>query len=311
MNAIEINNLVKKYKDHVAVNGISLSVEEGEIFGFLGPNGAGKSTTINTVVGILKRNEGSIKIFDMDIDKEREKVKKLIGYVPQDFALFNELSAYDNVIYWGKIYGLRGSQLKSAVQEALEFTGLWERKKDKPKQFSGGMKRRLNIACAIVHKPKLLFMDEPTAGVDPQSRNNILESIRTLNHNGTTVIYTSHYMEEVEAICNKVAIIDFGKIIAVGTIDELVNDSSKEEKAEIEITDLSLKTVEFIKRLNGVASCERNDNIVTISVNKNYTSVMSVVKEIMSKNIDIASINVERANLETVFLSLTGKKLRD
>ncbi len=311
MNIIETSKLVKRYKNHTAVDRIDLDVREGEVFGLLGPNGAGKSTLIGMLVGTLKVTEGSVRVLGKDISRDSSAIKQDIGYVPQDLAFFEKLSAYDNVIYWGRLYGLEGPELKSAVQDALEFTGLWDRRKDTSENFSGGMKRRLNIACAIVHKPKLLFMDEPTVGVDPQSRNSILESIRKLNHNGTTVIYTSHYMEEVEAICDRVGIMDFGKLIAVGTIDQLVTETVKEEFATIEINNMSLQLAEAIKRIPGVTRCERNQNVLDIQVNPAIMSTIQLLEMLISKRIDIQAINVEKPTLETVFLTLTGKKLRD
>lgn len=311
MNIIETSKLVKKYKNTVAVDGIDLTVKEGEIFGLLGPNGAGKSTLIGMLVGTLKVTEGSVHIFEKDISKEGASIKKDMGYVPQDLAFFEKLSAYDNVLYWGRLYGLRGAELKKAAQEALEFTGLWDRRKEQSEKFSGGMKRRLNIACAIVHKPKLLFMDEPTVGVDPQSRNNILDTIKDLNRNGTTVIYTSHYMEEVEAICDRVGIMDFGKVIALGTIDELISAHVTDECAVIEVSDIDLQTIEAIKRIEGVNSCEREDKVLTLHVNPGQITMMQLLERLIAKKLDITAVNIEKPNLETVFLLLTGKKLRD
>ncbi len=311
MNIIETSKLVKKYKDTVAVDGIDLAVKEGEIFGLLGPNGAGKSTFIGTLVGTLKVTEGSVHIFGKDISKEGASIKQDMGYVPQDLAFFEKLSAYDNVLYWGRLYGLRGAELKKAAQEALEFTGLWDRRKEQSEKFSGGMKRRLNIACAIVHKPKLLFMDEPTVGVDPQSRNNILDTIKDLNRNGTTVIYTSHYMEEVEAICDRVGIMDFGKVIALGTIDELISAHVTDERATVEVEDIDLQTIEAIKRIDGVTSCERENKVLTLHVNPGSITMMQLLEQLIAKKLDIKAVNIEKPNLETVFLLLTGKKLRD
>ena len=310
-NAIEIQNVTKKYKDLEAVKQVDLIVNEGEIFGLLGPNGAGKTTLINMIVGILKITEGKIQIFGKSIEKEPTEIKKNIGYVPQDLAFFDTLSAYDNVIYWGRLYGLSGDELKKAVREALEYTGLWERRKDTPQKYSGGMKRRLNIACAIVHKPKLLFMDEPTVGVDPQSRNSVLESIKELNKNGATIVYTSHYMEEVEAICDRVAIMDFGKVIALGTIDELITETVKEERVTFEIGNLQKKDVSKIGSIPGVNSCEQSDNKLTVCVDTSVLSTTGLVQKVLDEKYTVEAINVEKPNLETVFLNLTGKKLRD
>lgn len=311
MNVIETSKLVKRYKKHTAVDGIDLSVKEGEIFGLLGPNGAGKTTLISMLVGILQVTEGSVRIFEKDPTKEAAAIKKDIGFVPQDLAFFSKLSAYDNVLYWGRLYGLKGDALKKAAQEALEFTGLWDRKKDIPEKFSGGMKRRLNIACAIVHKPKLLFMDEPTVGVDPQSRNNILESIRTLNKNGTTVIYTSHYMEEVEAICGRIAIMDSGKVIALGTIDELISTYVTDERATMEVGKNAEKTAETVRKITGVTSCEAERNVLTIHVDPSKLPMVTLLEKLIAQKVDLKAINVEKPNLEQVFLLLTGKKLRD
>lgn len=308
---IEISNLVKNFKNMVAVDGISLSINEGEIFGLLGPNGAGKSTTLNSLLGLLKVNSGTVKMFGKDFSKNSREIKSKVGYVPQDFAFFEELSAIDNVTYWGKLYGLRGNELKTAVKEALEFTGLWDRRKGKSKNFSGGMKRRLNIACAIVHKPNILFMDEPTVGVDPQSRNNILECIKTLNKNGATVIYTSHYMEEIEAICGRVAIMDFGKVIALGTIDELVDSISDESKISIEFHKLNENISKIVKNTKGVAKFEKDENQLHIIMEKNDEYLTELLENLVKNQVKIKSLKLEKPNLETVFLQLTGKKLRD
>ena len=223
MKILSINNLEKRYGDFTAVDNITLEVNEGEIFGFLGPNGAGKSTTINIVSGLIKSSAGEVNIFNKPLKKFEKEIKKKIGVVPQTLAIYSELSAEENIKFFASIYGVKGEELKKAVEYALEFTGLIEHRKTKAKNFSGGMMRRLNIACGIAHKPKLVIMDEPTVGIDPQSRNHILESVKELNRNGCTIIYTSHYMEEVENICDRIAIIDKGKIIAEGTKEELIS----------------------------------------------------------------------------------------
>lgn len=308
---IQVKDLVKKYKDKTAVDGISFQIEDGEIFGLLGPNGAGKSTTINTILGLLKVTSGKVTILGEDTAKNFKKVKSKIGYVPQDFALFMQLSALDNVTYWAKIYGYRGEELKTRVREALEFTGLWERRKDIAETFSGGMKRRLNIACGIVHKPKILFLDEPTAGVDPQSRNNILEAVRTLNQQGTTVIYTSHYMEEIEAICSRVAIVDYGKIIAEGTIEGLIDAHTKDHTIIMELEEKTAKVENIIKETDGVLSVEQEEDKYIIKTRKENGIFSQIIEKMMQNSIHIRSMEVKKPNLETVFLELTGKQLRE
>ena len=218
---LEINSLRKTFGEKTVVNGLSFKVNEGEILGFLGPNGAGKSTTISMITTILDFDEGKVLFEGREVNSDDNDFKKILGYVPQDIALFNDLTAYENVKFFGSLYGLKGSYLNNRVNETLELLGLYDRKDDYPDSFSGGMKRRLNIACSIVHKPKILIMDEPTVGIDPQSRNNILEVAKSLRDEGTTIIYTSHYMEEVEAICNRIIILDNGQIVESGDKEEI------------------------------------------------------------------------------------------
>ena len=238
---ISIKNLEKNYKDFKAVDINELSIKEGEIFGFLGPNGAGKTTTISILSGLYSKYSGEIKIFGRNIKEDPIFIKKNLGVVPQDLALIDDLTAEENVKFFGELYGLRGKKLKEAVNETLDFVGLLDRKKDFPPKFSGGMKRRLNIACAIVHKPKLIIFDEPTVGIDPQSRNNILETIQKLNAQGSTIIYTSHYMEEVDAICSDICIIDHGNIIARGSNEELKALVQHEDGSEASLEEVFLK----------------------------------------------------------------------
>lgn len=230
---LKIKDLEKSYGERKAVKGISFNVKAGEILGFLGPNGAGKSTSINIISTVVDCDRGSIFFLDREVRANKNYFKQNLGVVPQDIAVFNDLSAYENVKFFCSLYGFNGKELRKNVEESLNFVGLWDRKKDLPSQFSGGMKRRLNIACAIAHKPKLLIMDEPTVGIDPQSRNNILETVKKLNSNGTTIIYTSHYMEEVENICTNLIIMDEGTIIEEGTKEQLKNKYSKDNLEEI------------------------------------------------------------------------------
>lgn len=217
---LTIKNITKKYGDKVVVSNESFSILNGDIIGFIGPNGAGKSTTISMISTILQPDSGTILFQGNDIEKDCHTYKRVLGIVPQDLAIYDDLNAYDNVKFFCSLYGIKGSDLRNKTEKALRFVGLWDRRKELPSKFSGGMKRRLNIACSIAHEPALLILDEPTVGIDPQSRNNILEAIKTLNEGGTTILYTSHYMEEVDVLCNRIILIDKGKIIEDLTKDE-------------------------------------------------------------------------------------------
>lgn len=308
---LEIKNLKKQYKDFVAVDNLNLKIEEGEIYGLLGPNGAGKSTTINTIIGLNKIDGGQILVFGKDLKANETEIKKNIGVVPQDIAVFEDLSAYENVEFFGRLSGLRGALLKERIKEALDFTELWDRRKDKPGQYSGGMQRRLNIACAIVHHPKLIIMDEPTVGIDPQSRNHILESVKKLNEMGSTIIYTSHYMEEIETLCSKITIVDHGKEIATGTKEELKELISHEERVQLELSHINDEILKAIKAVKGVKKCEAEGNAIEIFSEKNSENISSITSKIAEFKSKIVSINVEKPTLEGVFLTLTGRKLRD
>lgn len=237
---VKLDGLIKKYDNKPVVDGLTLDIKEGEIFGLLGPNGAGKSTTMNMICSLLKPTAGNIELFGMDIKKDAKKIKPLIGYIPQDLAIYGNLKAWENVELFTSLYDVKGADLKKAIDDSLEFVELTDRRNSYAKTFSGGMKRRLNIACALGHKPKLLIFDEPTVGIDPQSRNFILEKIKKANSNGTTVIYTSHYMEEVEAVCTRVAIMDNGKIVAIGTKEELKNMVRKSPDEDISLEQVFL-----------------------------------------------------------------------
>lgn len=311
MNALQIKGLIKRFGDITAVDSVDLSVTQGEIFGLLGPNGAGKSTLINMVCGLLQPNAGTISLFEKDISKNSYFAKTNIGIVPQDIALYNDLTAYENVAFFAGLYGVKGKQAKEAVDEALGFVGLSEQAKRFPKTFSGGMKRRLNIACAIAHKPKLIIMDEPTVGIDPQSRNHILQSVKELNKLGSTVIYTSHYMEEVEEVCTRIAIMDHGKVIAEGT--------EKELKALISDTDTLYVTVENglkvdekgLMKIQGIKSVTIEDQVIRISSSRDVMTFDKIISYLIATENTIKNIENSSPDLETVFLSLTGRKLRD
>lgn len=310
-NTLTVKNLEKIYDGKKGVKGISFQVKEGEILGLLGPNGAGKSTTINILATILKADSGEVNILGKDFRRDAKTIKYGIGIVPQDLAIYEEISAEANVRFFASLYKLKGKQLEDNVKEALELVAFYDRKDDKPKTFSGGMKRRLNIACAIAHKPKLIIMDEPTVGIDPQSRNHILESIKRLRKNGATIIYSTHYMEEVEAISDRIIIMNEGKIIAEGTKEELKKEVDDQITYSIKVSDVSkLKDDEFDK-IEGVLKTKISENSVKITAKKSKNSFNKIISEITKTDCTIEGMTSTEASLETVFLELTGKKLRD
>ena len=311
MKVIEIKDLVKKYDATIAVDNINLSIEEGEIYGILGPNGAGKSTTISLICSLLNPSFGEIKILGEDIRKKSTNIKRNIGLVPQNIALYRNFTAYENVKFFGELYGLRGIELREAIDEALEFTGLLEVKKKKAEEFSGGMLRRLNIGCAIVHNPKILIMDEPTVGIDPQSRNNIMQAVKKLNKKGVTIIYTTHYMEEAENLCSKIAIIDNGKIIVEGTKEELKDMVSDKRILNIGVDNVYKVNIENLRNIEGVISVSIDEGNVIITSSKEVNNLSKVIKEFSEEELKINDLRFKEITLETVFLSLTGKKLRD
>ncbi|GIN85217.1 antibiotic ABC transporter ATP-binding protein [Heyndrickxia sporothermodurans] len=311
MKVLEIKQLTKKFNDFIAVDNMSLSISEGEIFGFLGANGAGKSTTINMIAGLIRSNEGTINILGKNIKKNSRFAKMNIGMVPQDLAIYEDLTAYENVKFFAGLYGLRGTVLQERVEEALEFVGLQDKHKSYPKNFSGGMKRRLNIACAIAHRPKLIIMDEPTVGIDPQSRNYILASVRKLNEMGCTIIYTSHYMEEVEEICSRIAIIDHGKIIAEGTKEQLKSIITNTKDVWIKVKSSENVDVKQIKAINGVEAVQIDENLIKINSDTGVNNLNNIIEHFMKNHIEIRSLQEKAPNLETVFLTLTGRNLRD
>ncbi|MBB6713988.1 ABC transporter ATP-binding protein [Clostridium gasigenes] len=309
MKILEVKKLYKEYGNSVAVDGVNFCINEGEIFGLLGPNGAGKSTIISMITGLIKSSEGET-IFE-EKESKINKWKQNIGLVPQDFALYFDLSAEENIKYFCSLYGFRGEDLKKRVNNALEFVGLLDVRGKRVNQFSGGMKRRLNMACAIAHTPKLIIMDEPTVGIDPQSRNHILESVKKLRDEGATIIYTSHYMEEVDEICDKIAIMDHGKIIAEGNseyLKSLVSDKniySITLKNKIEGIETALKAV------TGIEKVIATENELKCYYLKESNVIEGLVAAISKKKGVVENIKNETPSLETVFLALTGKKLRD
>ncbi|MBC2188582.1 ABC transporter ATP-binding protein [Listeria booriae] len=312
MKIVEIEQLTKKFEKNIAVDNLNLAIEEGQIFGLLGPNGAGKSTTISVLCGLLKKSSGVIRLFGENQEQHGIEIKQRIGLVPQDIALYNDLSAFENVRFFAGLYGLRGKALDMAAETALEFVGLADKRKDKPGTFSGGMKRRLNIACAIAHKPALIIMDEPTVGIDPQSRNYILKSIKKLNASGCTIIYTSHYMEEVEELCDYIAIIDHGKVIAEGTKEQLVSLVSDMKEMRIVVDDVQKIDLEDLRTISGIQLVEvMAGNTVKITSNSEVNNLNKVLETLIRQSVEVIEMNQQTLNLETVFLNLTGRKLRD
>jgi ABC-2 type transport system ATP-binding protein len=311
MKIVQVVGLTKKYGDTVAVDNISFNIHEGEIFGLLGPNGAGKSTAIHMISGLLPMDKGSIEVLGKDIRNNSAFTKNNTGIVPQDIAIYEDLTAYENVHFFAGLYGLRGSDLKQRTEEALVFVGLEDKAKAFPKGFSGGMKRRLNIACAIAHRPKLIIMDEPTVGIDPQSRNHILQSIKKLNEMGCTIIYTSHYMEEVEEICSRIAIMDHGKVIAEGTKEELKATITNTNSVWITVGSIEKVQENQLKEINGVLSVQLDENIVKVSSSSDISNLDKIIHYFTSNHIPLRNIENKITNLETVFLILTGRKLRD
>jgi linearmycin/streptolysin S transport system ATP-binding protein len=332
---LEVDSLVKKFGDHEAVKGISFSVQEGEVFGLLGPNGAGKTTTISMLTGIYPPTSGTARIGGYDIVKQMSQVKQINGLVPQDLALYPTLSARANLNFFGNIYGLHGRELKERVDDVLRIVALTDRADDSVDQFSGGMKRRVNIAAGLVHHPRLLFLDEPTVGVDPQSRNHIFESVLRLNRErGMSIIYTSHYMEEVELLCNRVAIVDQGKIIALDTIKNLtamlgggvikvglpqVSDELLAQLAALPAVKGATLLPQPVALLPAKGESPEQEAsqamtaapVIKIVAEHSQQAVVNVIGFLNGRNIPLTSLEILEPNLESVFLHLTGKKLRE
>lgn len=310
---VVVDGLVKKYGDLVAVDNLSFTVKQGEIFGLLGPNGAGKSTTMNVITTLNDFNKGNVTVNGFDVIKKSKDVKGITGLVPQDIALYSQLTAMENVKFFASLYGLRGQELNHKAQEALEFVGLGDKAKLKVAKMSGGMKRRLNIACGIAHNPKLIVMDEPTVGVDAQSREHILNSIRILKERGATVIYTSHYMQEVEEICDRIAIVDKGRLVACGTKDDLVALVTDSKGYSIDVDAINVSESDIKKALldlSGVKSVEIEDTKIKVSVSSDSNCLAPMVTELSGLGLVINNIASDEVTLEMVFLTLTGHELR-
>lgn len=309
MYILQIENLHKKYNNFEAVKGIDLNIKKGDIYGLLGPNGAGKSTLIKIISGLEKMTSGKV------IFEEREtninKYKKNIGLLPQDIAIYHDLTARENVSFFCSLYGYRGRELKRRVNKALDFTGLLNVENKKSKEFSGGMKRRLNMACAIAHSPRLIIMDEPTVGIDPQSRNHILESVRRLNEEGATIIYTSHYMEEIDELCDNISIIDNGRIIVEGTKEYLKSTVVDEDICTIKLKKEIYNIKKHLSRIAGIQKVEVTENEIKCYYSKGVNIIPYIIYTITNNSGVIENIKNEIPTLEGVFLKLTGKQLRD
>ncbi|GIQ70606.1 ABC transporter ATP-binding protein [Xylanibacillus composti] len=310
MLVASMQGVVKRYGSHVALDYADLAVYEGEILGLLGPNGAGKTTLIQTLTGMVPFEQGRIELFGNAKEPFSHANKEKLGLVTQEITVYDELTAKENLQFFAGVYGLRGSERKKRVEEALAFVGLAEHANKLPTKFSGGMKRRLNIACALTHRPKLLIMDEPTVGIDPQSRNHILESVKKLREQGTTILYTTHYMEEVQEIASRVVIMDQGQMIKEGTVEQLIQSIQHEERVHIDVADetrLPLERLESIAGVKRVSLSGTRITIVSAAGSGNLDRILSLVKEYTG----VLGIQSEKPDLEDVFLTLTGKQLRD
>lgn len=308
---VKIENLVKRYKELIALDHFNLEIQKGEIFGLLGPNGSGKTTTINCLLSLLKYDKGSIEIFGQQMTPDNYDIKRRIGIVMQNVAVFEELNVYENIDYFCGLYIKDKTLRRQYVEEAIEFAGLGEFIKFRPKKLSGGLLRRLNIACGIAHKPELIILDEPTVAVDPQSRNRILEGIVELNKKGATIIYTSHYMEEVEQICTRIAIMDKGKNIALGTSDELKSMIRNSETIKIHIPALEDSMLEEIRKFEHLYQAEYTDGLLTLSYDGGKHNLIRILDYLKSKDVSFGKVTSEQPTLNDVFLAITGKALRD
>jgi ABC-2 type transport system ATP-binding protein len=309
--AIAVKELSKDFDEIHAVQAVSFEVEEGEIFSLLGPNGAGKSTTISMLSCLLEPSSGDAEVMGHSILREAREVKESIGVVPQDIALYPDLSAWENLIFWGKMYGLRGMELRSRSSEVMEVIGLTEHQKRRVDKYSGGMKRRLNIGISLLHKPDVIIMDEPTVGIDPQSRRNILDNVLSLNRDGMTVLYTTHYMEEAQELSDHIAIMDYGKIIAMGTHDELVKLVGEQDRIDLTLTSSPEHMLEKWGAIEGANIVKSEDGQLTLLVDDSNVLLPQLFETATAEGIRISSVEIQEPNLETVFLHLTGRALRD
>lgn len=308
---VKVENLVKRYKELVALDHFNLEIMEGEIFGLLGPNGSGKTTTINCILSLLDYDKGCIEVFGKEIHPDSYDLKRHIGVVMQDVAVFEELTVYENIDYFCGLYIKDRHLRKTYVEDAIKFVELTDFRKFYPKKLSGGLLRRLNIACGIAHKPKLIILDEPTVAVDPQSRNKILEGIEELNRQGATIIYTSHYMEEVEQLCTRIAIMDKGKNLAIGTTEELKRMIKKSEIISIDILDLTEEQLKDLRQLRHVYEVTFENHCLKILCDGGKHNLLRVLDYLQSRELSFGRVYSELPTLNDVFLEITGKKLRD
>ncbi len=308
---VKIENLVKRYKELVALDHLSLEIEEGEVFGLLGPNGSGKTTTINCLLSLLSYDKGTVEIFGKKMTPVSYDIKKQIGIIMQNVAVFQELNVFENIDYFCGLYIKDKNKRKQYVEEAIQFAGLEDFRKFRPKKLSGGLLRRLNIACGIAHKPRLIILDEPTVAVDPQSRNKILEGIQELNRKGATIIYTSHYMEEVEQLCTRIAIMDRGKKIAEGTKDELKRMIKNTETVTIEVLEVPESVLTELKNIRHVYKASFADEKLTIECSGGKHNLIRILDVLQKENISFGRVYTELPTLNDVFLEITGKALRD
>lgn len=310
-NIVKVDSLVKRYGENIAVDHFSLEVKKGEILGLLGPNGSGKTTTINCILSLLNYDKGSIEVFGQKMSPERYDLKRRIGVVPQNVAVLNALTVEENIDFFCGLYIKDKAERKAGIEEALEFTGLTEFRKQKPKKLSGGLLRRLNIACGIAHKPELIFFDEPTVAVDPQSRNAILEGIRKMNEQGSTVIYTSHYMEEVEELCSRIVIMDHGKNEAEGTSQSLKSSLRNRETIRINMPVHEKELLDQIRNINHVYDVRIDEEDVIIKCDGGEHNLVHILNFLSEKQLPFGRVTTELPTLNDVFLEITGKELRD
>ncbi|WP_296127493.1 ABC transporter ATP-binding protein [uncultured Anaerococcus sp.] len=310
-NLIEVRGLVKNYKEVKALDGLDLDVKKGRILGLLGPNGSGKSTTISCILSLLRKDGGSVKIYGQEMRPDAYDIKEKIGVVFQDVGVYDELSVYENIDYFCGLYIRDKNKRKELVQRAIDLVGLNDFIKFKPRKLSGGLLRRLNIACGIAHRPDIIILDEPTVAVDPQSRNNILEGIKKLNQEGSTIIYTSHYMDEVDFLCDDIVIIDKGKVLAKGTSRELKDMIDLTEKISLEASGIGEEILKDLRGLDHLISLDYKDDILRLNFSKGDSNLIKLISFLSEKNIEYKSISVEKPSLNDVFLELTGKDLRD